>query len=234
VLFLHGGGDDAASFDRHAVATDLDQAVRSNDMPRVVVVVPDGELGFWENWDDRTRFYQDWVIEELLPHVAARYHTLPCPDGCHVLGNSMGGAGTLRFALRRPDLFSSAGILSGPIFDTDTMVDFVEEPSIVHLFVPVHRIWGNGRQRTVIANDDPFVRWQSQADTGLDRIYVAWAAGDRDGIVDSSERLRDHLSEHDIEHAWEEFEGGHNWVSWRPVITRAIAYQVGVSAPARR
>jgi enterochelin esterase-like enzyme len=223
VIFLHGGGDSHESFDRHGIGERLDRAIAEGRVPRVVIALPDGQLGFWANWRDRTHFYEDWVLDELLPHVQREAHTLGCPDGCHVMGVSMGGAGTIQFALHRPELFASAGIISAPVFDTDAMYDF-RDNRLLAMLIPTHRVFGNP-PRTVVMQSDPFHRWRHPDDTP--RLYVAWARGDRDGIVKSSARLHRHLAAHDIPHAHDEFEGGHNWPSWAPVIERALAWQLG-------
>lgn len=229
VVFLHGGGDDPESFDEWNVGQALDAAIEAGRLPRMVVTLPQGDLGFWANWRDGSRWYEDWVMYELVPHVQARFHTRPCPDGCHVMGVSMGGAGTVRFALRHPDRFASAGILSAPVFDTEQMLAFAGD-RMMALFIPVHRIWGEP-SRTDVEQEDPYRRWTDPAQVGL-RLYVAWAESDRQGIVRSSRRLHEHLDEHEVPHGHEQFAGGHNWRSWTPVIVRALAYMLDHSPSA--
>ena len=46
VVFLHGGGDTPESFDKFGVGQALDRAIESGDVPRVVIVGPQGDLGF--------------------------------------------------------------------------------------------------------------------------------------------------------------------------------------------
>lgn len=229
VLFLHGGGDSHASFDKHRIGQRLDEAIAAGRMPRVVVALPDGELGFWRNWRDGSHRYRDWVVREMFPRVIDEYHTLPCPDGCHVMGVSMGGSGTLNLLFRYPNLFESAAILSAPVMTADAMMDFTEQP-LVKLFVPVDRIWGEP-SRARVEFEDPFLQWQTEDDMPA-RVYLGWAEGDRQMIVYGSQRLHEVLDERGIDHGWEEFQGGHNWVSWAPVIERSIAFMVGEGAPA--
>ena len=226
VIFLHGGGDSPESFDAHRVGQTLDLAVAEGVAPRAVIVLPQGDLGFWANWYDGSRRYQDWVLDDLLPRVASDYHTQPCPEGCHVMGVSMGGAGTLRFALDRPGLFASATIISGPILDTEQMVSFARNPVLVPI-IPTGRIWGPTGDRSRIERDDPFLRWTSDEDLGGMRLMVAWGEQDRGAIIETSQAFRDHLVEHGIEHEQLVFEGNHSWVSWRPVIEEALRRQVG-------
>ena len=224
VLFLHGGGDEPANFEKYGVAQRLDQAITEGRAPRAVVVLPRGDNGFWINWWDGSRRYEDWILDELLPEVQRDYHTAPCPEGCHVMGVSMGGAGTLRFALRYPERFRTATVLSAPIFDTKRMLEFVDR-RLYGLMIPTRRIFGPPRSPAQVAPDDPFLAWQEPGDVELS-LFIGWAAGDRDGIKESNQALTQHLRDHGISHHAEEFEGEHKWTSWSPVIERAMVFQV--------
>ncbi len=225
VLFLHGGGDEPQNFEQYGVAERLDQAMAEGTMPRVVVVLPQGDNGFWINWWDETRRYEDWLLMELLPDVQRQYHTKRCPEGCHIMGVSMGGAGTLRFALRHHEHFATATVLSGPIFDSERMLEFASS-RLYSMLIPTHRVFGPPRPASDVAGDDPFLVWQEPEDLHV-RLFLGWAEGDRAGIRESNEALSAHLEEAGIPHHAEEFAGEHKWTSWAPVIQRAIAMQVG-------
>lgn len=54
--------------------------------------------------------YQAWLTDELKPAVDAAFRTDPARNA--VAGASMGGLISFLIALRRPDLFQSAGVLS--------------------------------------------------------------------------------------------------------------------------
>ncbi|MGF1464547.1 MAG: alpha/beta hydrolase [Sandaracinaceae bacterium] len=224
VVFLHGGGDSHDAFDRHGVSERLLDGMASGRIPRAVVVLPNGHLGFWANWWAGTRRYEDWVVEELIPRVRARYQTLPCPEHCHVMGVSMGGAGSLRFALNRPDTFSTVASLSGPIFTTEEMLSFVQN-RLLAILIPSEAIFGPPDRRRVM-QEDLFLVWTSAEATRLDRIFLAWGDHDRGGIIEASRRFHEHLERHDIPHTAVEYEGNHSWASWSPVIEQAFVEQV--------
>lgn len=227
VVFLHGGGDDAGSFDRHRIGQALDEALAAGQIPRAVIVLPEGHLGFWANWRDGSRRYEDWVLDEVVPHVVERYHTLACPEDCHVMGVSMGGSGALAIALHHGGRFASAGILSAPVFDTEQMLELSGD-RWVNLIVPTHRIWGEPA-RFEVERDDPFVAWQGAGDVPL-RLFIAWAEHDAPLIRRGGLRLHEHLEAQGIEHHHEVFEGRHGWRAWKPVIARSLAYQLGHTA----
>lgn len=225
IVFLHGGGDDVNCFDKAQVGQHLDQAIEQGRIPPVVVAVPEGDWGFWENWADGSRLYRDWVVKELMQKVHVQYRTQACPDGCHVMGISMGGHGALRFAFKQPATFSSITAISAPIFDTTQMLNF-RDSFWWGLIVPAGRIWGKSEDPTVIEKDDLFVQWTKQTDLmGLD-LHLAWGDKDHERVRQTSERFEQHLQKHNITHSFEVFSGKHEWDAWVPVLERAIALQV--------
>lgn len=226
VTLLHGAGDNPHTPDKFGFGQTLDEHVVRGAMPRVVVVVPQGDLGFWENWHNGDRRYRDWVTEELLPHVGRRYHTRPCPEDCHVMGVSMGGAGALSFALAAPERWRSVSVLSAPIFQIDE-VEELYHSFFLGLFVPVEDIWGPF-DRSKAPLRDVYSRWQ-RADDLKPSLLLTWGSEDSDDIRRSSRRFENHLKTHHIPARSFEFQGDHSWRSWRDVVPVAIAAQVGAS-----
>lgn len=219
VLFLHGGGDDPDAFDKVELGQALDAEVGAGRLPPFVLVLPEGEFGFWENWYDGSFRYADWVLQDLLPYV---YGTLPvrrCPSSCSVMGVSMGGHGALRFALRQPETFDAVAAISAPIFTTDQMIDFSNRFVAKFLFQS-RRVFGpaNENERERIEADDLYLRWSSPADVDGLRLFFAWGTGDRAGIISANEAFTSHLQQSGIAYGSIVYEGQHQWVDWKPVI----------------
>lgn len=225
VVFLHGGGDSEESFDEFEIGQHLDQELAAGRIPRTVIVLPRGEFGFWENWKDGSRRYRDWVIQEVVPAVQKKYHTLECPEACHVAGVSMGGHGTMRFAYHHPDLFASAAALSAPQLSVEGVQEFADT-WWVSLFVAVDRIWGDVSDAETVAAENVYVQWQKQEDLKGVRLLIAWAEDDRDGIIESNKAFHQHLVDQKIEHEAFEFAGNHGWRSWTPVIDQVLRFAV--------
>lgn len=219
VLFLHGGGDDPDAFDKVELGQALDAEVGAGRLPPFVLVLPEGEFGFWENWYDGSFRYADWVLQDLLPYV---YGTLPvkrCPNSCFVMGVSMGGHGALRFALRQPETFDAVAAISAPIFTTDQMIDFSNRFVAKFLFQS-RRVFGpaNEDERERIEADDLYLRWSSPADVDGLRLFFAWGTSDRAGIISANEAFTSHLQQSGIAYGSIVYEGRHQWVDWKPVI----------------
>jgi enterochelin esterase-like enzyme len=220
VVFLHGGGDDTASLDRSGISADILAGWRDGSLPRAVIVAPQGDLGFWANWYDGSRRYEDFVVDEVLPRVARRYRTLPCPEGCHLMGVSMGAEGSLRLALHRRGTWASVTAISGPSYDTQRRLEFLRDP-LINIIIPTWHVFGPPEPIARVRADDPWVVWQTTEDVGAS-LHLAWGTEDRDFVREGSERFHRHLEERGVAHTATVFAGGHNWVSWRPVIVAAI------------
>jgi len=82
-----------------------------------IVVSPRGDSGYWSDWFNLGAGgppkYETFVTSQLVPLIDANFRTIP--DRAHraIMGESMGGYGTLMLAARHPDEFAAAASLSG-------------------------------------------------------------------------------------------------------------------------
>ncbi len=112
VYLLHGHGGDHQSWVR-AMPVTASLADRHN----VIIVCPDGGVSSWY-WDspaDPAWKYETHVIDEVIPFIDDRYHTLAERAGRAITGFSMGGHGGLWLSFRHQDLFCAAGSMSGGV-----------------------------------------------------------------------------------------------------------------------
>lgn len=230
VLFLHGGGDDAHCLDKEGVSAWLDEEISAGRVPRVVVAVPQGDRGFWANWADGSANYADWALTEVVGRVARDYGTQACPEGCHLMGISMGGNGALRAALANPGRFASAAVLSGPTLDSEQMQSMAQDWRW-KLFVRMDRIFGPPTDVERRRRADPFQLWRKPDDLAGLRLFLTHGDRDREGIAESNAALHRHLAAHGIPHRYEVFRGGHRWKDWLPALAEALREAAGPPAP---
>ena len=106
VYFLHGSaGNESRSI---RLATYLHQAILEKKVPEMIMVFANGgrNSGYIDAIDG-TVMPETMIIKELIPHIDANYRTIGERSGRAIQGFSMGGVGSLRFAAKFPDLFSS-------------------------------------------------------------------------------------------------------------------------------
>jgi len=224
VVFLHGGGDDEECFDDFESFREIDQWIEKGMLDPFILAVPDGELGFWANWYDGTQRYEDYVIEDVIPHIRKNYPVLKDRESTHLMGISMGGAGALYMSVNRPEVFASASVISAPVYNTDQVLEFLQGFFWKH-FANVQRIFGPP-ERERVEQQNIYNRVKSAADLGGVRLLVAAGTQDRPGIFESTRVFHRHMKERKIPHRYMVFKGGHLWVDWRPMLPAVLCSQI--------
>ena len=117
IYLLHGsGGDENEWRTKGGAAETLDGLIRRGQLRPSVVVMPSfGPASWWAN--GAAERAETAFIEELLPHVEGRYKVATERSSRSIGGLSMGGYGSLNLALRYPDKFCAAAIISPAIYD---------------------------------------------------------------------------------------------------------------------
>ena len=220
VLFLHGGGGSHYSFERYGSAEYLDQKIEAGEIPRLIIVTPDGNNGFWENWADESHLYQDWVLNSVFPKVQKQYNTLKCPEHCHLAGISMGGFGVLRMAYVARDRFSSVSAISAPLFDSDQAKD--QKPHwLVRLIFPLKRIFGEPDK---FRQQNPFYTWIHDPAQQHVRLQLIWGDNDSKSIRSGNQRFHQLLTDNRIHHDAFVYAGRHRWTDWIPNFDRVFNF----------
>ena len=222
ILFLHGLGDSHLSLEKNGAAAYFDQQIAAGNIPRVIVVSPNGGRGFWENWNDGSANYRDWVMQGVLPKVQKKYNTKACPEYCHLMGISMGGFGAMRFAYYHQDVFSSLSVISGAIFTREQHKQ-TRKSFWLNLLVPFDRIFGEGFQEEYYSSS-PFYAFVQEPGLANMRLQLLLGNKDSKNILIGNTAFHNKLLKHQIKHDYVIFAGGHNWRSWLPNLADSINF----------
>jgi len=199
LYLLHGKSGDHTDWSTRAP---LREAVGQTPL---IVVMPDGDDGWYMDWADGVHRYEGQIVRDLIPHVDATYRTIAAREGRAVAGLSMGGYGALRLALAHPDLFVSAASQSGAV--RFTREEWREDEQIFGS--------GGGANRLRIANDLmelAFALRRAQPQWAGPALYID--CGTEDFLYDSNTRLRAFLREIDVPYEYHEWPGAHSWEYW--------------------
>jgi S-formylglutathione hydrolase FrmB len=117
VYLLHGNGGTLNDWvNQGGIRETADALIANGDIPPAVIVMPDAGTSWYV---DRKENMKTAVIDNLIPDVESNFNVLTNRDGRFVAGLSMGGYGAMRFALKYPELFAAAGLLSPAIYDPE-------------------------------------------------------------------------------------------------------------------
>jgi S-formylglutathione hydrolase FrmB len=115
LYLLHGNGgtrDDWVQKGR--IQRTADSLIARREIPPTIIVMPDAGVSWYV---DRREKMETAIIRDLLSDVEQNLRALKSRDGRLIAGLSMGGYGALRFALKYPEMFAAAALLSPAIYD---------------------------------------------------------------------------------------------------------------------
>jgi enterochelin esterase-like enzyme len=115
LYLLHGNGGNLYSWTNDGrIQPTLDALIDKGEIPPAIVVMPDAGTTWFV---DRKEKMETAFMHDLIPDVERRFRTIQARNGRLVAGLSMGGYGAMRFALKFPETFAAAGLLSPAIYE---------------------------------------------------------------------------------------------------------------------
>lgn len=206
LVLLHGLSDNSRIWMRR---TCIDRYATEKG---IAVVMPSGDRSFYTNMYNGDRF-ADFIGKEVLA-IAREY--LPLSDkreDTFIAGNSMGGYGAMKMALKFPETFSAAAGLSS----VADVAKFMEER------YPLlgTQIFGEGNK--VPDSEDLFALTTACESNPLrPRLYMIEGLGDF--MLEENRRLQAHIKTLDYDFTYEEYEGIHDWAFWDTYIQKVLAW----------
>jgi enterochelin esterase-like enzyme len=222
-LFLHGMGDDHLALDRHGVSDLLHQAMIEGRIPLAHLVLPDGEDGYFVNWYDGSRPYEDYVLEDVLPAAEEMLEVSPDRDRRHVIGVSMGGQAALRIGLGHPELFGSAASLSSIVLTREDALEMLDNP-LVRWLTDIPEAFGDGTDLEFSDSQNAYVLVERRPPELEQKVFLAAGTEEWSKFRETSGAFAEHLAELGVDYRFMVYQGGHGWSDWIPVIERAMTY----------
>ncbi len=221
VYLLHGLTDTYTAWDQKGCMREIaDELIESHEATPMIIIMPNAggpdtrntPNGYFnmQGWD-----YEDFFFNELMPTAERKYRAISDKQHRAVMGLSMGGGGSLGYALRHTDTFSSCYAMSpwlnsqspqpGPGGEKNRMYYTVEA---VHQHSAL----------TFIDNADEHVKENLRT--------VAWYldCGDDDGLINDTFEFYKKLRLAGIKAELRVRNGVHNWEYWRHSLRQALPY----------
>jgi enterochelin esterase-like enzyme len=220
LYLLHGGGDDQTGWVQFGEVLHIaDKAIREGIATPMIIVMPDaktGLMGYFNNLKNDWR-YEDFFFEEFMPYVEKTYRIKGEKRYRAVAGLSMGGGGSFMYALRHPELFSSACPLSayiGPLTVEDAK-NFLARSNQKGTDEEVEAYFKRHNALSLIneVKDDQkkAVRW-----------YID--CGDDDFLYEGNSLVHIAMRKKEIPHEFRVRDGGHTWTYWRTALPEVLRF----------
>lgn len=187
----------------------------------LIVVMPSAMNSDYTNWPGFGTGYNmyDYFFEELMPFI---YGWLPASDKREdnfIAGLSMGGMGTIKYAVNHPEKFAAAAVLSYAPMDLNG-----------ELLLDMGQRWQNmlanaGGMEAYKASNDHLWRMVDELSgkNVLPKLY--FACGREDFLYKMYMHFKAHAQEIGLDATFEEFDGyQHEWRFWDMTIQRALTF----------
>jgi enterochelin esterase-like enzyme len=221
LYLLHGAGDDQTGWVQFGEVLQIaDKAITEGTATAMIIVMPDantGTRGYTNDVKNEWR-YEDFFFEELMPFVEKTYRIRGEKRYRAVAGLSMGGGGTLYYALHHPELFSSACPLSasaGPL-NPDDMQRYIERFKTTGATQQQIDDWYKKYSALELIKNMPddqkkAVRW-----------YID--CGDDDFLYEGNALIHIEMRKKEIPHEFRIRDGAHNWTYWRDSLPKVLSF----------
>src|SRR5262252_10216353 len=169
LIQLHSGGGsnkDMESFRALSVGGGmgglLDQAIENGLVAPMVSVMPSAGRAFYVNFRDGSQKWEDFVMKDLLPYMRKNFNVVQGREGTFITGISMGGMGSLRMAVKYPEVFQAVASQEPAIepalaYDDITLRDKIGRPDGTGLQdrILLKRIYGDPIDKDYWAANHP-------------------------------------------------------------------------------
>lgn len=222
LYLLHGLGNTNTKgwVERGNVEAIANRVIAEGRACPMVIIMPDAGTdgpGYFnrEGWP-----YEDYFFQELIPYMESHYRILP--DAMHraISGLSMGGGGTLVYALRHPELFAAACPLSALVtFPTRSNNDsgWMDK-------YPQVRAWATSAMQPKNAPLDLIRNATPEQLSAISRVRWYIDCGDDDYLYEGNLALYMLLREKQIPFQYRMRDGAHNWLYWQSALPDVMTF----------
>ena len=209
VILLHGvyGSHWAWAFkgNVHRIALKL---IETGRIRPIVLAMPSD--GLWKDGSGYLphlkRNYESWIVRDVFEATKQTVEQVDSDSKLFIAGLSMGGYGAVRLAAKYPETFAGCAGLS-TITDFEQLILFAEE---------------NDLEFPVLKNETSILAFMIENRDKLPPLR--FDCGQQDPLIQANRKFHQTLTDHGIEHIYEEFEGDHDWSYWKKHIDKTLIF----------
>ena len=212
LYFLHGLGDNEQTLFNSGGWTLLEDLRNQGKMGDFLIVAPEGRRSFYINSADGSVRYNDFFLQEFLPHIESKYRIRPGRAGRAISGISMGGYGALRFAFAHPELFSAVSAQSAALITESPQTLDSASRTGAPLGGVLAAVFGKPIDARHWNDNSPFVLAKRNA-SGLRKLAIYFNCGQDDnyGFEKGAAALHDTLQKDGVKHEYHPYPGDHSF-----------------------
>ena len=203
LYLLHGLSDD------HSIWLRRTSIERYATEYGICVVMPFGGRSFYTDQKNGEKYYT-YISKELPARMSEFFNVSPKREDRFIAGNSMGGYGSLKIALKNSDTFGTAAGLS-------SVSNIRSERWKEHLENML------GKENYISDDEDLFALAKAKENSPVKpRLYMC--CGTEDFLYEENKALSELFKTLDYDYTYEESAGTHCWDYWDDKIQRVLEW----------
>jgi len=225
VYLLHGYSDNETAWVQFGEVNRVaDEAIAKGDIPPMIIVMPDAKVTWYVNNYTGTDKYEDMMIEEFIPFVEKQYRIRSNCSFRGVSGLSMGGNGSLVYALRHPDVFGVCAAFSAAVYTNEEMKYHLKQGNkdwFVSIYGDLDKK-GNLPKYWMDYSVLEMIKRMPAKEISQVKFYID--CGDDDFLYKGNAALHVALRDKGVAHQFRIRDGAHNWTYWRGNVIHGLKF----------
>jgi len=226
LYLLHGGNGNQTDWIKEGnMQIIVDEAIKVGKAEPMIIIMPDAEATYYMNNVKGKYQFEDYFMKELIPYIEQQYRCRPEKKYRALAGLSMGGFGSLLYAVHYPEHFSACAAMSAAV-RTDEQIKELPPDEYARRYRTAMGENTNVDQRiTDFWNKNSIlylVNYIPEEQKKAVRIYLD--CGDDDRLYKGNALLHIALRDLSIPHEYRVRNGGHEWQYWRTGLPDALHF----------
>ena len=210
VILLHGVyGSNWVWMELGGVHLVYDQ-LRQQGLSDFILVMP-SDGGLWDGSGYLPLLehgnYESWITEDVINGVIDNIDGATNHSNVYISGLSMGGFGALKLGAKYPEKFSGISAHSA-VTSLEDLQQFIENPISDY--------------QCEYEQEDNLLHWLNKSKQSLPPIRLD--CGKDDSLYSSNKTLVNAMSQLNIPHQFETFQGGHEWPYWHRNVIKTFRF----------
>ncbi len=226
VYLLHGYTDNDMGWIQYGEANAIaDELIAKREIPPMIMVTPDAGVSWYINNYDGSVRYEDFFIKEFIPFIESKYKVRKRKRFRAVAGLSMGGYGSLIYAMKYPELFDACAPLSAAVYTDEQVVNFSQArwDKVEGVLFGVG-LKGKERLTDVFINNSPIHLLDKLELEKIKSVRYYIDCGDDDRLSLGNVELHVKMKKLGVPHEFRMRDGKHSWTYWRTGLPGALKF----------
>lgn len=184
--------------------TTADRMILAGEIQPFIIVMPEGENGYWVNHANNGPQWGDYIGRDLIYEIDSHFRTKADRAGRAIGGISMGGCGALQLGMNFSDVFGIVGAHSPALRTHETAPSYFGDLAYFNAHSPV-----------------PLFKAKAKV-AGALKLFIDM--GEQDGWHGPALAFHRQLVEQGIAHEWKSRPGGHTGAYWSGHLSEYLGY----------